>query len=107
MTLSPELIALIKDVTPATDEEIESWMREIFSLNSDFGKKERWCLSLIARIVAERKVALDGQYQISKIQSRHDYQARQVEFWRDGARKEADRADRAEAALSALEERGS
>lgn len=52
-----------------------------------------------ARIAELEASIRNEQYQRSKVQDRHDYQAKQVEFWRDGARKEAARAETAEALL--------
>ena len=55
--MTPKLLAMIKDVKPASDEEIERWTAEYAR---DY--KGLWTfkgtpyLSLIARIVAERKV---------------------------------------------------
>ena len=92
MTLSPELLAMIKDVKPATDEEIDAWLE---------GKnliRYAAVMSLISRIVAERKaviaeckeVALDWRETAAKLN-----QIESVSMAEDIA-----------TALSALEERG-
>ena len=50
--MTPELLAMIKDVKPATDEEIDAWLE---------GKnliRYAAVMSLISRIVAERKAVI-------------------------------------------------
>jgi len=54
--MTEELLAMIKDVKPASDEEIERWLDELPEV-SGLCYPER-IRSLIARIMAERKVVI-------------------------------------------------
>jgi hypothetical protein len=86
MTLSPELLAMIKDVKPASDKEIA-----VVVSNLDHYNEHPLILALIARIVAERKV-------LTTIQRYNMSEAAQNKTFNDMIKYEDIRA-----ALSALE----
>ena len=86
--MTPELLAMIKDVKPATDEEIER-----------FAKSAHWCeLILIARIVAAETRIVAERNVLTTIQRYNMSEAAQNKTFNDMIKYEDIRA-----ALSELE----
>ena len=102
MTLSPELLAMIKDVKPASDEEIKILLHTMSDpFVADFCVGEIIVSSLIARIVAERKVAILDCIAVADKFARNNEGSSNPEAW--AAFTVSTEIARA---LSALEERG-
>jgi hypothetical protein len=109
MTLSPELLAMIEDVPPATDEEIETlldWFRQ-YTCGGTYETSVDEILSLISRIVAERKAVKPEREQLTKACQEALETVDMFEIANEDVFGIDTLVDYVAAALSALEERGS